>query len=43
MIRTEWVEKRKQDKIRTQMHYARRSVVTGEMEYVARRENLSAN
>src|SRR5713226_5792685 len=42
MIRTEWVEKRKQDKIRTQMHYARRGVVTGEMEYVARRENLSA-
>ncbi|PYT28242.1 MAG: thiamine biosynthesis protein ThiC [Acidobacteria bacterium] len=42
MIRTEWVEKRKQDKIRTQMGYARRGVVTGEMEYVAHRENLSA-
>jgi len=42
MIRTEWVEKRKQDKIRTQMHYARRGEVTGEMEYVAHRENLSA-
>src|SRR5438552_3444255 len=41
MMRTEWVEKRKQDKIRTQMGYARRGVVTGEMEYVARRENLS--
>jgi phosphomethylpyrimidine synthase len=40
-MRTDWVATRKQDKIRTQMHYARHGVVTGEMEYVARRENLA--
>ena len=39
--RAEWVEKRKSDTIRTQMHYARRGVVTEEMEYVARREQLT--
>ncbi|HAX45063.1 MAG TPA: phosphomethylpyrimidine synthase ThiC [Bryobacteraceae bacterium] len=39
--RAEWVEKRKTDAIRTQMHYARRGVVTEEMEYVARREQLT--
>ncbi len=39
-MRTEWVEKRRNDKIRTQMHYARRGIVTEEMEFVARRENL---
>ena len=40
-MRTEWVKQRENDKIRTQMHYARKGMVTGEMEYVARRENLS--
>jgi phosphomethylpyrimidine synthase len=40
-MRTDWVEKRKNDAIRTQMHYARRGGVTEEMEYVARRERLS--
>ena len=40
-MRTEWTEKRESDKIRTQMHYARQGLVTPEMEYVARRENLS--
>ncbi|MCC6856919.1 MAG: phosphomethylpyrimidine synthase ThiC [Bryobacterales bacterium] len=40
-MRTEWVEKRKQDKVRTQMHYARQGIITGEMEYVARRERLA--
>jgi phosphomethylpyrimidine synthase len=39
--RAEWVEKRKTDAIRTQMHYARRGMVTEEMEYVARREQLT--
>jgi phosphomethylpyrimidine synthase len=39
-MRTEWVKKRQNDKIRTQMHYARRGIVTEEMEYVARRERL---
>ena len=40
-MRTEWVAKRKNDQVRTQMHYARQGVVTEEMHYVARRENLS--
>ena len=40
-MRTEWIEKRKTDKIRTEMHYARQGLVTPEMEHVARRENLS--
>ena len=39
-MRTEWVKKRRNDQIRTQMHYARRGIVTEEMEFVARRENL---
>ena len=41
MQRAPWVEKRKADKIRTQMHYARRGVITEEMEFVARREHLT--
>jgi phosphomethylpyrimidine synthase len=40
-MRKDWVATRKQDKIRTQMHYARQGLVTGEMEYVARKENLA--
>src|ERR1019366_5796158 len=39
-MRTDWVAKRETDKIRTQMHYARKGIVTEEMEYVARRERL---
>jgi phosphomethylpyrimidine synthase len=42
MLRTQWVEKRMSDQIRTQMHYARKGVVTEEMEYVARIEKISA-
>jgi len=41
MIRSEWIRQRSHDPIRTQMYYARRGVITGEMEYVARRENLT--
>ncbi len=40
-MRTEWVAKRKLDRVRTQMHYARRGMVTEEMEYVARREKIA--
>ncbi len=40
-MRTDWVAKRKNDKIRTQMHYARKGIVTEEMHYVASRESLS--
>jgi phosphomethylpyrimidine synthase len=39
-MRTQWVAKRKQDPIRTQMHYARKGVITEEMTFVAQRENL---
>jgi len=39
-MRTEWVKKREGDPIRTQMHYARRGIITEEMRYVAQRENL---
>jgi phosphomethylpyrimidine synthase len=40
-MRTEWIAKRNGDPIRTQMHYAKQGIVTGEMEHVARRECLS--
>ena len=40
-MRTQWIAARQDDRIRTQMHYARKGIVTGEMEYVARRENIS--
>ncbi len=40
-MRTEWTEGRKTDNIRTQMYYARKGLITGEMEFVAGRENLS--
>jgi phosphomethylpyrimidine synthase len=41
-MRTAWVEKRQSDPIRTQIHYARKGIVTEEMQYVARREKLAA-
>jgi phosphomethylpyrimidine synthase len=41
MNRTEWLAQRENDPIRTQIHYARKGQVTGEMEYVARSENLA--
>ena len=39
-MRTEWVAKRQNDRIRTQMYYARQGIVTEEMLYVAKRESL---
>jgi len=41
-MRKDWIAARENDSVRTQMHYARRGVITGEMEYVARRESLPA-
>ena len=41
MQQVQWVEKRKADKIRTQMHYARRGVITEEMQYVALLERIA--
>src|SRR5882757_6176444 len=40
-MRTDWVAKRQNDQIRTQMHYARQGIVTEEMHYVAKRESLA--
>jgi phosphomethylpyrimidine synthase len=40
-MRTDWVAKRQNDKIRTQMHYARQGIITEEMHYVAKRESLN--
>jgi phosphomethylpyrimidine synthase len=40
-MRTQWVEKRKADRVRTQMHYARKGMVTEEMEFVAKREKIA--
>ena len=39
-IRAEWIAKRKGQANVSQMHYARQGIVTEEMAYVARRENL---
>jgi phosphomethylpyrimidine synthase len=41
MIRNDWIRQRSNDRVRTQMYYARQGMVTGEMEYVARRENVA--
>jgi phosphomethylpyrimidine synthase len=43
MERSEWIAARHNDTIQTQIHYARKGVVTGEMEFVARRENLPSD
>jgi phosphomethylpyrimidine synthase len=41
MLRTEWVAKRAASPNQSQMHFARKGVVTDEMEHVARREKLA--
>jgi len=40
-MRTEWLKKRKNDPVRTQMYYAKQGIITEEMEYVAKIEDLS--
>src|SRR5579864_7157500 len=40
-MRSEYLAKRANDGIRTQIHYARQDVITEEMHYVARRERLA--
>jgi phosphomethylpyrimidine synthase len=40
MLRTEWVAKRRTSPNQSQMYFARKGIVTEEMEYVARREKL---
>jgi phosphomethylpyrimidine synthase len=41
MKRKEWIAARENDAVRTQMHYARKGEITGEMEYVGQRERLA--
>ncbi len=40
-MRKEWVAKREADLVRTQMHYARKGMVTEEMQYIAHRERIA--
>src|SRR6185295_13622861 len=40
-MRTEWVERRKNDPVRTQMHYARKGIVTEEMRHIAASEQIA--
>ena len=42
-MRTEWVAKRQGHKNVSQMYYARQGLITEEMDYVAKRENLPAS
>ncbi len=39
-MRTEWIKNRLNDKVTTQMYYAKNGIITPEMEYVAKREKL---
>jgi phosphomethylpyrimidine synthase len=39
-MRNEWITPRLGDAVRTQLHYARKGVITQEMEYIAKRERL---
>jgi phosphomethylpyrimidine synthase len=39
-MRSEWVQKRAGDKVRTQMHYAKKGIITEEMLHVAQDEGL---
>ncbi len=41
-MRKEWLESRQNDSVRTQMFYAKRGEITGEMRYVAEIEGLTA-
>ncbi|QKG29685.1 phosphomethylpyrimidine synthase ThiC [Campylobacter sp. RM16187] len=41
-MRKDWIKERLNDKTPTQMYYAKRGIITKEMEYVAKVENLSA-
>jgi len=40
-MRTSWVQKRESDPVKTQMYYAKQGIITEEMEYVAKVEDLS--
>jgi phosphomethylpyrimidine synthase len=40
-MRDQWIEGRRNDSVRTQMHYARQGAITGEMNHVAGAESLT--
>jgi len=40
-LRDQWIEERSGDSNRTQMHYARQGIITGEMQWVAEKEKLA--
>ncbi|WP_297482697.1 phosphomethylpyrimidine synthase ThiC, partial [Sulfurimonas sp.] len=40
-MRSSWVQERENDTVRTQMYYAKEGIITQEMEYVAKIEDLS--
>ncbi len=40
-MRSAWLKERENDPVRTQMFYAKKGIITGEMEYVAKIEELS--
>ncbi|MDD5549489.1 MAG: phosphomethylpyrimidine synthase ThiC, partial [Sulfurovaceae bacterium] len=39
-MREKWIEDRKSDRVRTQMYYAKKGIITEEMKYVAKIENI---
>jgi len=39
-MREKWIENRKNDEVRTQMYYAKQGIITEEMRYVAKIENI---
>ncbi len=41
-MREEWVKKRESDSVRTQMYYAKKGIITEEMEYVSKVEKLDS-
>ena len=41
-MRTQWLQKRENDKVRTQMYYAKQGIITEEMAFVAEVEKLDA-
>ena len=41
MTRNEWIDSQEHDPIRSQMHYARQGLLSSEMHYVAKREDLT--
>ena len=40
-MRTQWIQKRTNDNIKTQLHYAKQGIITEEMRYIANIEHIS--